>query len=314
MFGVATVEEGREIRRLGLRQPVLLYGSLQPDEIAGALDADLDLFLWSRRAIDLVARTAAGRRDPVRVHLKVDTGMGRVGCLPAEAEDLAERIVKSLPLDFTGLCTHFASSDGDGPVQPPAQLALFDQVRSALAARGWTPRWVHAANSGGVLNWPGSQFNLVRPGLALYGYPAPFTPVMELVTRVGYVKTVPAGTPLSYGSRYRTPQDGDVATLPLGYADGYRRGLSNRAQVWIGDRLYPVSGTVCMDQFMVDLGPGSGVREGDLAVLFGPANPERTVAAPDAATLADLTGTISYELLTGISARVPRLPAAPPPR
>jgi len=312
MFGVATVEEGVELRRLGIIQPVLLYGSLQPDELTEAVEADLDLFLWSREAIARAGQAAAGRGKPLRVHLKVDTGMGRVGCRPDEAEELAGRIINNLALEFTGLCTHLASSDGPGPLQPPAQLERFAEVRSALSARGWMPRYVHAANSGGVVSWPESRFNLIRPGLSLYGYPEPFLPVLELVTRVGYVKTAPKGTPLSYGSRYVTPQDGDVATLPVGYGDGYRRALTNRAPVLINDRVYRVSGTVCMDQILVDLGPGSGVKEGDPVVLFGPQDPLRRAQAPDAEDLAGLADTISYEILTGLSARVPRVTAATP--
>ena len=309
-FGVATVEEGAELRRSGLTEPVFLLGSLQEEELAEAVEAELDLFVWSVRSVQLLAQVARGNRTPLRVHLKVDTGMGRVGCRPDQAEGVAEAIVHSLPLELQGVCTHLAASDGPGPVSVPDQLARFDRVVATLRGRGWNPRYLHAANSGGILSWPESHFNLVRPGLALYGYPSPLVPVMELVSRVGYVKTVPAGTALSYGSRYTTAQQTDVATIPLGYADGYRRAFTNRAPVWIAGKLFTVSGTVCMDQFMVDLGPNSGVQAGDEVVLWGPPRAGQ-LAPPTAATLADLADTISYELLCGISARVPRVTSRP---
>jgi alanine racemase len=313
-FGVATVEEGVRLRRLGLVQPIFLLGTLQADEIAEAVEADLDLFVWTVEAVETASAVARGRSKPLRVHIKVDTGMGRVGCRPEEAETVAEAVVHALPLELAGMCTHFASSDGPGPTSVADQLGRFNQALSAVRARGWTPRHIHAANSGGVLAWPDSHFNLVRPGIVLYGYPAPaeaagndFRPVMELVSRVGYVKTVPAGTPLSYGSRYVTDRTTDVATIPLGYADGYRRSFTNRAPVWVAGREFRVSGTVCMDQFLVDLGPESGVRAGDPVVLFGPPG-EGPHQPPTAETLGALAGTISYEILCGISARVPRVP------
>ncbi len=314
-FGVATVEEGEALRLTGVQQPILLLGTFQSDELPAAIAADLDLFVWTVSAVEAVAAEARsqgrGAAHPLRVHLKIDTGMGRGGCAPENAEAVAEAVVHALPLELTGVCTHFASSDGPGPVTVEQQLERFHIALNALKARGWTPRLVHAANSGGIVSWPGSHFNLVRPGIALYGYPPPsesaarFAPVMELVSRVGYVKTVPAGTALSYGSRYFTDRVTDVATIPLGYADGYRRAWTNRAPVWINGKLYRVSGTVCMDQFLVDLGPDSGVRMGDPAVLFGP--PSTGAVPPTAAELADLDHTISYEILCGISARVPRL-------
>lgn len=308
-FGVATVDEGRELRAAGIVQPILLFGTLQSDELCDAVEADLDLFVGSVAAVDAVARAAVGRSKPVRLHVKVDTGMGRVGCAPEEAEVVAGAIVHHLNLELTGLCTHLASSDGPGPVEPPAQLARFQQAVDTLKARGWQPRFVHASNSGAIASWPQAHFNLVRPGIALYGYgpdESQLTPVMELVSKVGQVRTVPGGTPLSYGSKYTTSRTTDVAVIPLGYADGYRRGFTNRAPLLVDGRPFTVSGTVCMDQFMVDLGPDSGVKVGAPVTLFGPA-PAAGAAPPSAEDLARLEGTISYEMLCGIAARVPRI-------
>lgn len=314
-FGVATVEEGEELRRARITRPILLLGTLQDDELAAAVAADLDLLVWTKPAASAVAAEARAQgrsaANPLRVHLKIDTGMGRGGCLPQEAEAVAEAVVHALPLELTGVCTHFASSDGPGPVTVVQQLERFDEALGILRSRGWSPRYVHAANSGGIVSWPASHFNLVRPGIALYGYAPPseasgrFLPVMEFVSRVGYVKTVPKGTALSYGSRYFTERETDVATIPVGYADGYRRAWTNRAPVWIDGKLFRVSGTVCMDQFLVDLGPDSGVAIGDPVVLFGP--PRGGTQPPTAEELAELADTISYEILCGISARVPRL-------
>jgi len=293
------------LRRGGIKVPLLLFGSIQPDEIQEAVDHDLDLFVWSVDAVKALARAAKGRTKPFRVHLKVDTGMGRVGCPPDEAETVAEAIVHSLPLELAGLCTHFAASDGPGPLSVATQLDRFKFALGALKARGWSPMYVHAANSGGVTSYPETHFNLARPGIVLYGYGPEvpgqsWKPVMELVSKVGFVKTVPAGTTISYGSRYVTDRQTDIATIPLGYADGYRRSFTNKAPVRIGDRDFRVSGTVCMDQFMVELGPDSGVKAGDPVVLFGP-------GAASAEDLAVLAGTISYEILCGVSARVPRI-------
>lgn len=314
-FGVATVEEGLQLRRSGIVQPILLLGTLQTDEVEDAVAAGLDLFVWTTEAVGILTNAARAIKSPLRIHLKVDTGMGRVGCRPEDAEEIARAIVHSLPLELTGICTHFAASDGPGPVGVTRQLERFTVALDALKSRGWTPKYVHAANSGGILAWPQSHFNLVRPGIVLYGYPSPaehqgarFAPVMELVSKVGWVKTVPAGTALSYGSRYFTDRTTDVATIPLGYADGYRRSFTNRAPLWIAGRLFTVSGTVCMDQFMVDLGPDSGIKAGDPVVLFGPPSAGRSNQPPTAADLAEWAGTISYEILCGISARVPRIP------
>ena len=306
-FGVATVEEALQLRAAGIGNPIFLFGTLQPDEIPGALEADMDLFVWSLKGVQALSTACRGRGHPLRVHLKVDTGMGRVGCRPEEAEDVAKAIVHALPLELAGVCTHFASSDGPSSLGVPEQLRRFEEVLGVLKARGWTPRYVHTANSGAIVGWPSTHFNLVRPGIVLYGYALGYVPVMELVSKVGFVKTVPKGTPLSYGSKYTTTQSTDVATIPLGYADGYRRAWSNQAPVWIDNRIHHVSGTVCMDQFMVDLGPNSKVKEGDPVVLFGPPSDQRSTPAPTAADLATLAGTISYEVLCGISARVPRI-------
>jgi alanine racemase len=313
-LAVATVDEGLELRRLGLKVPVLLYGALQADEWQTAVEADLQPFLSGFLQLEQLAAAARLTGKVARVHLKVDTGMGRLGCLPDIATELAYAIVHNPWLELEGLSTHFASSESVGPISVDQQVAVFLDVRRTLEAAGHWPLWVHAANSGAILGHPEAHFNMVRPGISLYGYapdggprPKGLSPVLELVSRVAFVKTVESGTQLSYGSRYTTSQRTDVATVPIGYADGYRRSFSNRAPLVIGGKQHRVSGTVCMDQFVVDLGSDSGVQEGDAVHLLG----SSADGTPDADDLARLADTISYEILCGLSKRIPRIEVAP---
>lgn len=308
-LAVATLEEGLELRQAGIEVPILLYGALQDSEWPEAAEANLEPFVSSHHQVEVLGASARVKGKVVRVHLKVDTGMGRLGCAPDDAVDLAHSIVHSPWLELEGISTHFASSEAPGPVSVSRQFELFQQTLLELADRGFAGRFVHAANSGAVLGHAATHFNLVRPGISLYGYapagqplPAGLKPILKLVSQVAYLKTVPPGTPLSYGSKYVTSQTTDVATIPIGYADGYRRSLSNVAPVVIGGKTHHVSGTVCMDQILVDVGPDSGVKVGDEVVLLG-----GDAGAPTADDLARLAGTISYEVLCGLSRRIPRL-------
>ncbi|MEI8094909.1 MAG: alanine racemase [Spirochaetales bacterium] len=317
-LGVATVEEGLELRRAGITGAILLYGALQDDEWADAVGCDLQPLVSSRSHVELLAEAGRQAGKVVPVHLKIDTGMGRLGCPPEVAGELAHSIVHNLHLEFEGLCTHFASSEAPGPISVARQLERFGVVLDELDSRGFEARYVHAANSGALLGQPdyrahATRFNLARPGISLYGYPpdrdqpiAGLRPVLELVSRVAHLKTVGAGTALSYGSRYITREKSDVATVPIGYADGYRRSFTNLASLLVGGRLYHVSGTVCMDQLLVDVGPDSGLSVGDEVVLLGEARPGEP-SPPDADDLAALAGTISYEILCGLARRVPRV-------
>jgi len=308
-LAVATLEEGLELRQAGIAVPILLYGALQDSEWPEAAQAYLEPFVSSRHQVEVLAEAARGKGKVVRVHLKVDTGMGRLGCAPREAVELAQNIVHNPWLELEGISTHFASSEAPGPVSVSQQAALFQQTLLELAQRGFAARYVHASNSGALLGHPTAHFNLVRPGISLYGYapngqtlPSGLKPVLKLVSQVAFLKTVPAGTPLSYGSKYVTSQATDVATIPIGYADGYRRSFTNVAPLVIGGKTHYVSGTVCMDQILVDVGPDSGVKIGDEVVLLG-----GEPGAPTADDLGRLAGTISYEILCGLSRRIPRL-------
>jgi alanine racemase len=311
-LGVATVAEGAQLRQAGITVPLLLFGATLPRQCDQIVELGLEPFVFDTERIAALARSAREQKRTLKVHLKVDTGMGRLGCPWDQAVPLARQIVHERGLEFEGLCTHFASSDGPGPLTVETQLARFEQARAALRAEGLAPRLVHAANSGALIDWPEAHFDMVRPGIAVYGYPATtqkrpnpgFVPLLEWTSEVVFVKEVPAGTTLSYGSRYTTPYRTKIATIPVGYADGWRRSFANQARIVVGNQTAQVSGTVCMDQFLVDLGPGSEVREGDRVVLLGTSGDP---VPPSAEDLARIDGTIAYEILCGIGPRVDRV-------
>lgn len=310
MLAVATVDEGAELRDAGISAPVVLLGHTVPDE-AGRV-AELGLQTMVGDEIYAAALEAAAGREStaVEVHLKVDTGMGRIGCRPDDAVALAGRIAGSAHLRLIGAATHLPVADGDDRAPTEAQLSRFAAVVDSIRAAGIDPGTVHAANSAALLSGGYPLFDLVRPGIMLYGYPpspllaaaAELRPVMELRSQVVFLKRVAAGTGVSYGLTWRAPRETVIATVPVGYADGYTRLLSNRGRVAIGGRQYPVVGRVCMDQIMIDLGPSPSVELYDEVVLFGPRPP-----APDAQEIAELLETIPYEVTCRIDKRVPRV-------
>ncbi len=325
-LGVATAEEALALRADGVRLPILkLSHALDDADIEACLTSGVDLTVVSAETIDQVARVAgrlglagssaapaspAGRPAVASVHLKVDTGMRRIGCEPSDAVALARR-VDAAGLRLRGLFSHLPVSDtASGESFTRDQIARFAAVSDAVAAARGRVELVHLANSGGVLGHPGSWFDLVRPGIMLYGSlpdpstPAtvPLRPALRWTTRVSFVKPVRAGESVGYGRTWTAPYDTVVATIPVGYGDGYSRLLSNRGRVLIGGRSYPIAGRVCMDQTMVDLGPASTVSVGDEVVLLGASGTDEITAQE----LADLMGTIPYEVTCLIAARVRR--------
>jgi alanine racemase len=307
---VATVEEGVELRKAGIRRPVLVLGVGESGADV-ALEKGLTPVIYSRESAGWIAEEARKLGREISAHLKLDTGMGRVGLLEDEWLPLAEDLLENTPIRLEGILTHFSSAESD----PEFTRAQTERFRSALnrmprlSACG--PTLVHLANSSAILN--GQEFlgNMVRPGIILYGaYPAQgyreeisLRPVMTFQTRVLHVKSLPPGSPVSYGQTFRTKRPSRIATLPVGYADGYRRDLSNRGWVLIHGRTAPVAGTVTMDLTMVDVTDVPGTREGDEVVLFG-GSEEALLRVDD---LAEKIGTIPYELLCGVSRRVPRV-------
>jgi alanine racemase len=306
--GVALVEEGVGLRERGIEAPVLVLSEFPPGSEKDALAADLTPTLYTAEGLARLAEAARSLGRRIGVHLKVDTGMHRVGLWPPSAAPAFSRDVLDAGLDVEGLWTHFAASEDDdeGTLE---QLRRLLEVRDALAAAGIRPRVVHAANSAATIRFPQTHLDLVRPGAGLYGLdPGAGTgpafglrPALTWRSSVTMVKRLDAGERLSYGWRYTLERESVVATVPVGYEDGYQRALSSRAEVLIGGRRRRVAGTITMDQILVDC-DGDDVRAGDDVVLVGAQGDERITAEE----LGAHVGTIGYEIVTAISERVPR--------
>lgn len=308
-LGVAYVEEGVALREAGVGIPIHVLG--------GAVTRQIPLFLqhgltFTAPSIDKLGQIdEAARAAGVRatVHLKIDTGMERIGVHHQNSARLFGAAAECASVDVVGVFSHFANADAADLSDARRQLDRFLVALDFFPEHGLPTPLRHIANSGAVAQLPEAHLDLVRPGILLFGvYPAPETqrtielePVLSWLSEVIYFKVVPAGSPVSYGSTWAPPEQTRVITLPVGYADGYGRALSNRAEVLVGEQRLPVVGRVCMDQTMVDLGSGTAYN-GDEVVLIGGSG-EDHITVEDVARWAD---TISYEVLTSISARVPR--------
>ncbi|MDE2490493.1 MAG: alanine racemase [Elusimicrobia bacterium] len=306
-LGVSSVEEGIALRDAGVRLPVLILGSLYPFEsVLAAVAYGLTPIVASLESARRVAEAAERLKRRLDVHVKVDTGMGRIGVRPEAAPELVRRLSASRSVRVQGLYTHLARADEDAAFTA-RQLKAFRRVVAELAREGLRPPIVHAANSAGALRFPAARFDLVRPGLAAYGLWPGFEPALSLKSKIVFLKTLPKGATVSYGGAWRARRVSRVATLPIGYGDGYPRALSNRARVVVGGRRCPVVGRVTMDQTMVDVTGVPSARVGDDATLIG----RQGRAEVPASELARLCGTIPYETVTALSPRVPRVWAAP---
>jgi alanine racemase len=305
---VALAQEGVALREAGFECPILVLSEQPPSELAGAVRAGLDLTVYSLAQLLAIAE-AGGRDHPV--HLKIDTGMRRVGAAADEAMVLAAAIHESAAVSLAGLCTHLAVADVPTDPHNAVQIEAFDDVVTALAVAGHRAPLVHAANSAAALALPNARFDMVRAGIAIYGISPgsaldgraeALRPALSLRARVAHVKKVRAGDRISYGLRHRFDADTTVATIPIGYADGVpRRLFTTGGEVLIGGRRRPIVGVVTMDQLMVDCG-ADVVAVGDGVVLIGPQGGE-SITATD---WAEQLGTIGYEVVCGISARVDR--------
>jgi alanine racemase len=309
-LGVALVEEGAVLRRAGIEAPILLLSQPRPDDVDAAVRLGLRLAAYTPEGLDAIAASARRRGVVAPVHLKVDTGMNRVGAAPHEIARLARTIVDRPELGFEALWTHCAVADEPGNAFTDHQLDLFDAVTTELAGLGLEPAMRHAANTAAAIDHPRSRYDLVRVGIGLYGIaPAPalagrvpLTPALELRAEVAMVKRVAAGDRISYGLTHRFGRDATVATVPIGYADGVVRRLSaTGGQVLVGGRRRAIVGTITMDQLMVDCGDDD-IAVGDEVVLIG----RRDGEAIEAQEWADRLDTIAYEVVCGIGARVPR--------
>lgn len=312
-LGVATVEEGLQLRDAGVSLPILKFSPTRDvDDVTRALLAGITLSVVDEASIAQVAAAAdALDLSDVAVHLKVDTGMRRVGAEPADAPALAASIAGHPRLRLQGVFSHLPISDSPaGDEFTRHQTRLFADTMTAIEAVAGPVELKHLANSGGVLGHPETWFDMVRPGIMIYGsLPDPLAqrtvdlrPGLEFTTRVSFVKPVAAGETIGYGRTFAAPADTWIATIPAGYGDGYSRLLSNRGRVLIGGVSYPIAGRVCMDQTMIDLGPEPVAAVGDEAVLIG----RRGDAEITAENVAELMGTIPYEVTCLITQRVTR--------
>jgi alanine racemase len=315
-LGTAFVEEALALRAAGITAPILCWLIVPGEELAGAVEAGIDLSAnapWAVTELAAAARTA-GR--PVRLHLKVDTGLSRAGATAADWPELltaAAKAAASGEAEVVGLWSHFAYADAPGHPTIARQVAAYREALDTAAGLGVVPQIRHLANSAATLTLPEAHFDLVRPGIAVYGLtpvpPEPYglTPAMTLRSHVALTKRVPAGSGVSYAHRYVTPTETGLALVPLGYADGVPRSGTNNAEVWLAGARRRISGRVCMDQFVVDVGDDP-VAAGDEVVLFGPGPGAGSGRGgePTAQEWADALGTISYEIVTRIGARVPR--------
>ena len=310
MLGVALVEEGRDLRDAGITAPVLVMGPVFPEQAEVIVNAKLTPAVFTPVMVRSLADAAAGAGRKLAVHVKIDTGMGRIGISPAEAAEFIVTISQLPGIVVEGLMTHFADADLRDKQFAAAQLDRFETLIRSLEAKGIDIPLRHAANSAAVLEYDRALLTMVRPGLMLYGYNplesrivADLRPVLGLVTRIAFLKKVAAGVPISYGRTFVTRRESMIATIPVGYADGYSRALSNKGEALVRGKRVPVAGRVCMDMTMLDVTGVPGVAVGDEVVLIGTQGNERITADDIAAK----TGTIAYEVLCGISGRVPRI-------
>lgn len=309
-FGVASIEEAIELRSAGVQLPILVFSAPASAQCGLFVEHEIDATLCSIDTARRLNRLAADAGTILQVHIKIDTGMGRIGILPHEAADFAREVKKLHNLRVVGLFTHFATSDEADLSFARKQLETFRSVRQAVIGLGINIALTHCANSGAIMQMPESYFDMVRPGIMLYGYPPSHETqqllsldrVMSLKTSIAFIKNVPEGTPISYNRRYVTKTPSIIATVPVGYADGIQRSLLNKAEAIVGGRKFPIVGTICMDQMMINLGEHSSATVGDEVTLIG-SDRGQTITAWD---IADWAGTIPYEITCGISTRVPR--------
>jgi len=315
-FGVALPEEGTELRAAGITRPILCLGGFWEGQQNACLQQNLTPVVFRTDMIESLNRAAQDLGVIADIHLKIDTGMGRLGLVPDLLNAFCDVLARLPNIRVDGLMTHLASADD--PAQEDftrAQLARFQDAIATLQGRGIKPGFIHSANSAATFA-PGVAGNMVRPGATLYGLsrdvlrrdvpPPPLQAVMSLRSRIMLLKKVAAGEKLGYGGTFETQRESVIGTLPIGYDDGYRRALSNRGRVIVRGRFAPVVGRISMDLTLIDVSDVPDIALGDEVVLMGRAG-ELLIAPED---LAELAATISYEITCGISARVPRVYSA----
>ncbi|HEX2966507.1 MAG TPA: alanine racemase [Syntrophorhabdaceae bacterium] len=310
-LGVATIKEGCDLRKNGIRLPVLVMSGLMPwDNLDHVLENDLSLVVYDLNTLTRIAEKGSSAGKSVNVHVKIDSGMGRLGFRPDELPDLAGLIRSDRSIVCEGLMSHFASSelrDEYGLMQ----VSRFQDAKKTLENSGVSPVVTHMANSGAVVQYPEAHFDMVRTGINLYGSYSDenltkkieLRQVMKLASRIALIREFPAGSALGYGRTFVTQKNTRIAYVPVGYADGYPRSLSNKGFVLINGYKCFIVGTICMDWFLADISDLHQVDIGDEVILIGQGG-RHTITADD---IARQTGTIPYEVLCNISKRVPRV-------
>lgn len=306
-LGVASIDEGIKLRQANINLPVLVLSAILKKDIAPLFRYKLTATICTEDLAWALNRRARSLSQKINVHIKVDTGMGRFGVLHQDALEFVKKVHQLKFINIQGIFTHFPLADRSKDFTS-YQIELFDGLIGKLKKDGIHIPLIHAANSMGVINFKRSHFNMVRPGLIVYGlYPVKnlrikLRPVLSLKTKIVYYKKVPEGYPISYGHDYVTPKDTTIVTLPIGYGDGYPRNLSNQAPVLIRGKRFRISGKICMDQIMVDVGD-LPIKVGDEVVLIGSQGKDKITAEE----LACLSGTIAYEIVCGLGSRIPRV-------
>lgn len=306
-LGVASIDEGIRLREENINLPVLILGAILKNDIEPLFRYNLIPTVCAEDLVVALNNKARALKRKINVQLKVDTGMGRLGILFKDALKFVSKMHNLKFINIEGIFTHFPLADMNRDFTLH-QIDLFGSLIAKLKKAGIHIALIHVANSMGVLGYKNSHFNMVRPGLAIYGlYPKEnlklrLKPVLSLKTKVIYTKEVPRGYGISYGHDYVTKKNTHIATLPIGYGDGYPRNLSNLAPVLIRGRRFKISGRVCMDQLMVDVGDFR-VKVGDEVVMIGSQGKNKITAEE----LAQLSGTIPYEIVCGLGSRIPRI-------
>lgn len=309
-LGVAIPEEGIELRKGGVKAPILILGGIFGREIESIIHFHLTPVIFNAKLLKLLSLEAHRRRRRVKVHLKVDTGMNRLGVPFPTWSDFLERVKRFPNIEIEGILSHFSMTDEEMDYTQN-QWRLFQEAVAAAQEMGISPQYIHMANSATIITFPRFSLNLVRPGIMLYGsYPSSsfqnqikLKPVMSLKTKIYYLKQVPPKSRISYGGTFQTERESLIATIPIGYADGYSHRLSNCGEVLIRGKRAPVVGKVCMDFMMVDVTNIPRVSVGDEVVLIGKQGKEKITADE----IANKIGSISYEVLCSIGKRVPRI-------
>jgi alanine racemase len=310
-FGVTSPSEAFLLRREGVKLPILILGPTILEEASEIIDKDITQTICTRETAFVLAGICKRAKKRLKVHIEVDTGMGRTGVFYERLPNLMKELVKIRQLNVEGIFTHFSTADEEDKSFTRQQIERFQGVLEGLEEAKIDIPLKHVANSAGLLDFPEGYFNMVRPGLALYGiYPSAYVsrdlklqPVMSLKSRVIYIRRVPKGAPVSYGKTYITEKETTLAILPIGYKDGYNRLLSNQGEVLIRDRRVRIAGRVCMDQTIIDVGDVSGIKVGDEVVLIGSQGKERITVEE----IAERINTVPHEVLCRIAERVPRV-------